>query len=108
MSEHIIFAAIRRDDNCIIFGRDHAECITISPKETCKSSRSQGFLTNKYRFVLRREAAKLAYDAGQISTWENGQILISEEIWKDNPKYTYDSRRGYVHENKDLMESNNE
>ena len=95
--ERIIFAAIFRLDNCIVLGKDHAECIKKSPFGTCKTRR-QGFLTSKYRFVLRKEAAKIAFDAGQIDKYENDQIIFSEEFWceTDGGKYDYDEREGYV------------
>ncbi len=101
MAEHIIFAAIKRTDNCIIFGRDHAECIKKSPKGTCKMENRKlgfGFLTNKLRFVSRKEAARIAYEAIQIDKWEDGQMLISEELWSEAPggKFRYDETFGYI------------
>lgn len=49
--ERIKFAAILRNDNCIVFGKEHAECIRKSPFGTCKGNRqNQGFLTNRFRF----------------------------------------------------------
>lgn len=95
--ERIIFAAILRKDNCIVFGRDHAECIQKSSKGTCETF-NQGFLTSKYRFVKRKEAAWLAFQAKQIDKWKDGQILLSEELWSEtsNGKFDYDEKVGYV------------
>ena len=93
--ERIIFAAILRLDNCIVFGRDHAECIQKSPPGTCITI-NQGFLTSKYRFVKRKEAAKIAFDAGQIDKWKDGDIILSEQLWSDGGKYEYDSKVGYI------------
>jgi hypothetical protein len=95
--ERIIFAAILRLDNCIIFGKDHAECIQKSPPGTCITIR-QGFLTSKYRFIKRKEAAWLAFQAGQIDKWKDGDILLSEELWSEisNGRFDYDEKVGYV------------
>jgi hypothetical protein len=41
----------------------------------------QGFITNKNKFVTRIEAAKIAFDAGQIPGWKEGDSLQSEEMW---------------------------
>ncbi len=78
-------------------GKDHAECIQKSPYGTCKT-RQQGFLTNGYRFVLRREAAAIAYAAGQIDEWEPDQTILSEEFWcpRGGGKHIYDEKKGYV------------
>lgn len=39
----------------------------------------QGFLTSKGRFVERMEAARIAYEAGQIT--EKKYKLYSEDLW---------------------------
>lgn len=39
----------------------------------------QGFCTNLEHFVDRKEAAKIAYEAGQIA--EPVSILMSEDLW---------------------------
>ena len=49
--EKIQFAAIKRPDNCIIYGKDHGECMMRSPVELCGKNCIQGFLTNTFRFV---------------------------------------------------------
>ncbi|KKM77858.1 hypothetical protein LCGC14_1365730 [marine sediment metagenome] len=98
MNERIIFAAILRTDNCIVFGRDHADCIKRSPKGTCKGDRlQQGFLTDKFRFIRRKEAAIIAYQAEQIDKIEPDQVLISEELWcpQSGGKFAYDEKLGY-------------
>lgn len=99
IKEYIIFAAIKRTDKCIIYGKHHAECIAKSPFGTCKNGSVQGFLTSELRFVGREEASKIAYMRGQISSWKKGQILMSEEIWSkemSNGSYEYDIEKGYV------------
>lgn len=54
-------------------------------------------LTSKFRFVLRKEAAKIAFDAGQIDKYENDQIIFSEDFWCEGHrgKHKYDSKMGY-------------
>ncbi len=99
MSEEISHAAIFRMDNCIVFGKDHSQCIKRSPYGTCKN-KGQGFLTNTMRFVNRKEAASIAFKAGQIDKIEPDQILLSEELWspQSGGKHTYDEKLGYIEE----------
>ena len=41
----------------------------------------QGFLTNTGRFVMRREAARIAIEAGQITDTKYYGGLYSEDLW---------------------------
>ena len=101
--EHIIHAAIRYPSvRCLVYGKDHAGCMQqaigkLRITETC-SNRNQGFLTNKFRFVLRGEAAEIAIAAGQIDESIRGKVLLSEHFWnsKLGGKYYYDSVSGYI------------
>jgi len=107
--EHIIFAAIKVN-HCIFFGKHHGECIQkaaksgiADTKENRVTQRCQGFLTNKYRYVLRKEAACIAYAAEQIKTWKPEKSLLSEMIWENNPmipgggtNWEYNENLGYV------------
>jgi hypothetical protein len=95
--ETIIFAAIRRTDNCIVMGKDHSECIGKSPKGTCLQGSVQGFLTDRFRFVDRMEAAYIAYTAHQIKNWIPTSSLISENLWcpRDGGKHDYSKEFGY-------------
>jgi len=52
-------------------------------------------MTSKYRFVLRKEAAQIAFKAGQIKEYEPDDILISEDIWGVTGEYDYDEKSGY-------------
>lgn len=56
----------------------------------------QGFLTNKGRYVNRREASLIAFNQGQID--KDYGHLISEQLWseQDNGKYNHDEIKGYV------------
>lgn len=97
--ERIIYAAILQiADKIIVFDRDHARCIARCPNPTRRQTSIQGFLTSRMRFVNRQAAADIAFQAGQISKWEPGQAILSEELWcpENGGKYTYDEKEGYV------------
>ena len=100
--ERISYAAILRTDNCIVFGRDHADCIKRSPVGTADINRNQGFLTNKFRFVNRKAAASIAFQAGQIDKIVLDDILMSEQLWSSTSggKYIYDEKLGYIEKGK--------
>lgn len=74
-------------------GRDHAQIYLSKEKGFFRGSK-QGFETTAGRFVTRREAAEIAFKAGQIPKWEEGQILISEELWSTGP-YEWNMEQGY-------------
>ena len=101
--ERISHAAILRTDNCIVFGRDHADCIKRSPKGTADINRNQGFLTDKFRFVNRKAAASIAFQAKQIDNLAPDQPLFSEELWSPTSggKYIYDEKLGYIEDKSD-------
>ncbi len=99
--ELIIFAAIRVG-KCIIYGKHHAECIKRAVEELKITdrveARGQGFLTSKYRFVHRAEAAQIAIAAEQIDCRRKPIVLTSEEFWNEKlgGKHVYDSVCGYM------------
>lgn len=95
MAERIAHAAIFRTDNCVVFGRDHADCIERSPSGTAAKGAIQGFLTGKFRFVNRKEAASIAFKAGQIDKIEPDEALISEQLLCYG-KHIYDEELGYI------------
>lgn len=77
-------AAIHRNDGVIIEGKNHAECILSSPAGTCGSGKSiQGFVTDTGKFVDRKEAGKIAFEAGQIDKLTD--FLQSEDLTGDWP-----------------------
>ena len=77
-------AAIKRSDGVIVEGRSHADCIQKSPYGTCKSGESsQGFVTDTGEFVDRKEAGRIAFEAGQID--KPRDFLFSEDITGDWP-----------------------
>jgi len=76
----------------VICGFRHAHCIrtmfdsmglrTVVIGENATGSFTQGFLTNKNRFVDRGEAYQVAMQNGQISDIRpHQQILYSEDLW---------------------------
>ena len=41
----------------------------------------QGFITDQDVFVTRLEAAKIAYDAGQVEEFKGSPYLYSTDLW---------------------------
>jgi len=62
-----------RHDNCIL------QYLSLSTYRPTKVKQIQGFLTSKNRFVSREDAAKIAFEAGQVKYLSDG--LISEELY---------------------------
>lgn len=80
--EVAIGAAIKLADGSVLTGKRHADCIR---EAKCWVSQSaQGFLTNRGRFVDRREAKSLMVRAGWQSVAEGGyrgDQLYSEDLY---------------------------
>lgn len=104
MNEYILCAAIHFDDGeiyphrpknissgYVVCGRRHHNCFEINSlihKRKWFHKREivphiQGFLTNTDRFVDRKEAYKIAFEAKQIKDKEfsNSPYLISEDLY---------------------------
>lgn len=96
--EHIAHAAIRRSDNCIAFGKCHADIIRDSPEGTCKgeSKYIQGFLTNLLRFVRRPEALHIALAADQVVEPRECKVFLSEHLWGEEGLCDYREYEGYI------------
>lgn len=97
--ERILHAAVKSFNRRIFFGKCHADCFYKAQSMGIKMSSKaddQGFLTNKGRYVTRSEAAKIAFDQGQID--RPTSHLISEDLWsdQDNGKYYHDEIKGYT------------
>jgi len=78
------FSPYNVDRGIVFSGWRHANCIYQAVAISGLPSRklgevSQGFLTNKNRFVDRKEGAKIAFDSGQ--TEELKETLYSEDLW---------------------------
>lgn len=100
MIEIIKHAAVRAKDGQIFLGKSHAECFMAAANigyTMGSSADSQGFMTNRARFVDRKEAAKIAVEAGQVDL-KTIEILFSEDLWSPtaNGKFYYDYVKGYV------------
>ena len=77
---------INVDRGIVFCGHRHPHCMYSMIAITGKRSVTpevgeyiQGFLTNKNRFVDRKEAAIIAFDAGQIE--KQKQTLYSEDLY---------------------------
>jgi hypothetical protein len=76
-------------EGIVVCGHRHGHCINIMSSlaklrsvtfgENSVGENTQGFLTNLNRFVDRREAAQIAYDAWQIR--EKTTKLFSEDLY---------------------------
>lgn len=90
-AELIVAAAIEVEGVVVMAARPgrHADCINFihnrAPGVDYKSR--QGFVTNRGRFVDRREAALIVEASGQGSTRDMGpgypRALFSEDMWND-------------------------
>lgn len=98
--ERILHASVKSEiGRKIFFGKCHADCFYKGQAMGIRMSGKaddQGFLTSKGRYVTRSEAAKIAFEQGQID--KPTGYLISEDLWseQDNGKYNHDEIKGYV------------
>lgn len=60
-------------------GGSHPDILYKYKEEVRKDAEAQGFMTSKGRFVGRKEAAKIAFDAGQLV--EETTYLFSEDLY---------------------------
>jgi hypothetical protein len=80
---------INIDEGCVVCGHRHPHCIHTMYSLTGKRSvepevgkYTQGFLTNKNRFVDRTEGAKIALESKQIEKLEYSSTeLYSEDLY---------------------------
>lgn len=89
----IVAAAIQLKDGRVICGVRHFDKImrmslpaTVEEAGPILVGHEEGFVTNRYEFVDRNEAWKIAVKAGQINfkLWEGHGIwgcLFSEDLW---------------------------
>lgn len=89
----ITHAAIKID-NIIYQGKHHGECYAKSHVKNPKAE--NGFTTNIDTFVDNEQAAKIAFEAGQIDI--HVKRVFSEHFWSSscNGKYDYDPEKGYI------------
>ena len=70
------------ESGIVVCGRRHHNALMTLfefAKEPKSEKVKQGFITNKDRFVDRKEAAQIAYKCGQIS--KEQKTLFSEDLW---------------------------
>ena len=80
MQRTIVKAAIKYKDK-IYTGFDHGECFIQMPSGHKGSEDvEQGFITDDGRFVDRKEAMKIARNAGQLIYDLGKETLISEDL----------------------------
>lgn len=96
--EKILHAAVKSETGLIFVGKCHGDCFWQAANMKIKMSQranDQGFMTDNGRYVSREEAARIAYEAGQID--KKIEYLFSEDLWskKDNGKFEYDYIKGY-------------
>lgn len=97
--EVIVHACVISPTGLYFFGKCHADCFGqaygIGIKMSSEAGK-QGFVTNKGRFLSRADAAKVAFEAGQIDQMVG--TLFSEDLWSetDGGKFSYDSVEGYI------------
>lgn len=80
------FSPYNVDKGIVFCGWRHPNCmyqmIAITGLKDYEAGESeQGFLTNKNRFVDRKEGAKIALAADQIDKLKYGTILYSEDLY---------------------------
>lgn len=91
--EYILCAAIKREvprdipnvyfDNDlwnIEIGYRHVDILRRFPNEVSKHPKDQGFYTSKGRFVNRRDAMQIAYNANQVSK-EKAFLKINDDVF---------------------------
>lgn len=101
MKEKIMHAACVSECGMIFLGKCHADAFFQMKNVGLKidnAASSQGFFTNKGRYIDRAEAAKIAKRAKQLDPKDKRKVshLLSEDIWYQRDRYIYDSMRGYV------------
>lgn len=66
-------------------GRHHHVLWFMSDYDKNDDSQQQGFLTNKFRFLGREDARKLAMKNGQAPEPDHHKRLFSEDLWSTPP-----------------------
>lgn len=73
------------DKGFVVCGWRHSCCgstyMALNPQAERWDNCQQGFLTNKNRFLTRKEAYKLVLENGQLQHKLIGGILTSEDLW---------------------------
>ncbi len=96
--ELIKHAAVKSKCGFTFIGKQHADCFAKAHSigiKTYATSKDQGFMTSKGRFIGRVEAAELAFKNGQIE--KKTDLLFSEDLWcrMHNGIQDYSETEGY-------------
>lgn len=75
-----LFKPYNIDKGLVYCGWRHASIFETMPKGTPHNC-TQGFLTNKNRFLTRAEALELVRSNGQLPGDTIGGVLTSEDLW---------------------------
>jgi len=104
--EKVLHAAVKTVSGYVVIGKCHADCFYAGKNmglEMSSKSEDQGFVTNKGRYVNRKQAAFIAKRSGQVHkggrTGEERRLikyLLSEDIWYQRGRYLYSQTLGYV------------
>lgn len=81
MAERIVAAAIRHY-GVVLTGPHHHQIMRYARHlpDVIPGVPEQGFVTDRNRFVTRAEAARIAFEVGQISGRQS--VLFSEQLWQ--------------------------
>lgn len=101
MAEQIKHAAVKNIHGLAVLGKCHADCFHKGDELGWRMSSAaddQGFVTSEGQYVGRKEAARIALIAGQIT--KPTTILFSEDLWSptDGGVHSYDPIKGYFKE----------
>ena len=93
--EKIKHACLRINNEILYIGKSHEDCYKKIPKEIQVKVAEAGFLTNLDRFVLRHEAAEIAFKSNQLP--HQPKMLFSEHFWSKmyQGEYLYSNENGY-------------
>jgi hypothetical protein len=84
LKRYIICAAVQYKKK-IVLGHNHGDILQNILKGNPDNPQyvdqaMQGFIDNHGQFLSRQDAARVAFEAGQIKEYKENQILLSEEL----------------------------
>lgn len=91
--ERIVRAAIKYPDGRITTGLSHADCIYAATDARIFVDGEKGFMTSRNRWVSRKVAAGIAFNAGQIEKipekLESYEMKLAAEPFKESEDHRY-------------------
>lgn len=79
--EVLVISAIKCQNGKVYLGRRHNNCFSSMIEKNEHINSIQGFLTNKDRFVDRKEGEEIARESNQLEGKLIGSVLSSEDLW---------------------------